>query len=164
MSVTKHYSKGDVIFKEKTVEYALYEIISGSVDIVSSYGEPDEKKLVTLGAGKIFGELGLIDYVPRTASAIASEDVDVLYVEDDDFEKYLEEKPERIFRVLSSTTSRINDLSNDFDAVKKDIVDYYNTDASLRPKKLTDRIKATLKFWDSFYASHPEYLTYYDHI
>jgi CRP-like cAMP-binding protein len=68
--VEKEYQQGDVIFSEGDPGKALYIILDGSVEIVKRCGSED-KVLVTLSAGSFFGELALIDQMPRFASATA---------------------------------------------------------------------------------------------
>ena len=70
--VEKEYQQGDLIFAEGDTGKALYIILNGSVSIVKSCGNED-KVLATLSAGSFFGELALIDQVPRFASATAME-------------------------------------------------------------------------------------------
>jgi CRP-like cAMP-binding protein len=64
-----NYEPGEVLFKEGQFDDQLYFLISGKVNIV--------KKGVELSAlkrrGDVFGEMGIIDGKPRSASIVASE-------------------------------------------------------------------------------------------
>lgn len=74
---TLQFSRGDVIFMENSIGSSMYEIKSGSVGIYAAYGTDSERKLTELEAGRIFGEMGVIDVMPRSATAIAMSDTEV---------------------------------------------------------------------------------------
>ena len=106
--------KGKVIFAAGDVENCMYDIVSGSVDIIADYGKAGEKKLTTLKEGSIFGELGMIGNQPRSATAVAAERsvVNVIYI--DEFGTYFKDKPEKVMDVLRSTSSRMRFLTKDY--------------------------------------------------
>ena len=74
MSEIKYYRKGSVIFKEGAYELSMFSVVSGKVGIFADYKTRDEKVLAELGKGRIFGEMGLIEAKPRSATALALED------------------------------------------------------------------------------------------
>lgn len=67
------YRKGEVIFEEGSRGEHAYVILSGQVDIVRKTRD-GESVLRTLGKGEIFGEMALVDNLPRSASAVSRED------------------------------------------------------------------------------------------
>lgn len=75
--VEKEYQEGEVIFAEGDPGKALYIILDGSVLISKRCGDGD-KVLASLSAGSFFGELALIDNMPRFASAAATEKTSLL--------------------------------------------------------------------------------------
>ncbi len=68
------FTKGTVIFREGDPGDNAYLIQSGTVDIVVKGGN-GEKVIDTLAVGDFFGEMAFIDNVPRSATAIAREDL-----------------------------------------------------------------------------------------
>ena len=58
-----------MIFQEGSTGSSMYELKSGSIGIYAAYGTANEKKLTELEAGRIFGEMGVIDVMPRSATA-----------------------------------------------------------------------------------------------
>jgi EAL domain-containing protein (putative c-di-GMP-specific phosphodiesterase class I)/CRP-like cAMP-binding protein len=64
------FETGEIIFLEGSESDKAYVIESGLVEIFVG-DEPDAVQLNILGAGEIFGEMGLIDSSPRSASARA---------------------------------------------------------------------------------------------
>jgi CRP-like cAMP-binding protein len=69
--IEKEYPSGEVIFAEGDIGKALYIILDGSVTITKRCGD-DETVLAELRSGEYFGELALIDHMPRYASARTS--------------------------------------------------------------------------------------------
>jgi EAL domain-containing protein (putative c-di-GMP-specific phosphodiesterase class I)/CRP-like cAMP-binding protein len=64
------FSTGETIFREGDEADKAYIIESGFVEIFVGVGE-DAMQLNVLGPGDIFGEMGLVDAAPRSASAKA---------------------------------------------------------------------------------------------
>jgi CRP-like cAMP-binding protein len=71
------YNAGDVIFCEFEEGNECFIIHTGEVVIVK-ISEGVEKVLANLKAGDIFGEMGVLEKKPRTATAIAQTDLTVL--------------------------------------------------------------------------------------
>lgn len=59
--------RGDQLVKEKAPEHVIGFILEGSVDVIKG-----DRKIATLKAGEIFGEVGFLLKVPRTASLYAA--------------------------------------------------------------------------------------------
>ena len=67
------YRTGEVIFNQGDAGVAMYVILGGQVRIVLPGVTAEENRhLATLEAGELFGEMGLLDSSPRSASAIAA--------------------------------------------------------------------------------------------
>jgi CRP-like cAMP-binding protein len=76
---------GDVIVREGARADALYVIVSGRVD-VKSRGEGDvEEHIRVMEPGTYFGEIGLLERIPRTATVTALEDVELYRIEGEAF-------------------------------------------------------------------------------
>lgn len=69
--LTRDLGEGAVIFREGEPADEAYLIEDGAVDILQGHGA--ERRLVArLGPGEVFGEMGVIDGSPRSASAVAA--------------------------------------------------------------------------------------------
>ena len=68
-----------VIFREGAPGDGLYIVISGNVRI-SRHSATGEEALAVLEANAFFGEMALIDLLPRAASAIANGPTDVFFI------------------------------------------------------------------------------------
>jgi len=70
------YLKDEIIFNEGDIGRALFIVLSGRVHIKRKT-EDGEVVLATVNAGEIFGEMALLEEMPRTASAVAAEKAQV---------------------------------------------------------------------------------------
>jgi CRP/FNR family cyclic AMP-dependent transcriptional regulator len=70
--VEKEYQPDELIFSEGEIGKALYIILDGSV-VIAKKKDGDRVVLAELPAGSYFGELALIDQMPRFATASAQE-------------------------------------------------------------------------------------------
>lgn len=85
----RRYLKGEIIFDEGEEGQALYVIISGRV-LICRQGEPETGRISEIDAGLAFGELALLDNVPRSAQARAAEDCVLASLSRVDFESLLD--------------------------------------------------------------------------
>jgi CRP-like cAMP-binding protein len=73
MNLRKNLKKGEVIFHEGNPSDCAYIIGSGSIETLES-SPRGQKVLGILEDNEIFGEMGLIDGLPRSATARALKD------------------------------------------------------------------------------------------
>ena len=83
----KKLEKGKTVFVEQMPGESLYLIKKGAVRISKLIAEGDEKTLVTLEAGDVFGEMAILDGSSRSATARVEVDTILLNVKKSDFEK-----------------------------------------------------------------------------
>lgn len=145
----KNYKKGEVIFKEGDFELCMYDIYSGKVGIYANYGTPAQKLLTTLAAEDFFGEMGLIDAFPRSATAVALEDAQVAVIDDDNFNTYFKERPAKIVLIMQHMSARMRELTKDYMEACGTIAEYLEAEEQNQPKSesLLGRMK---KFVDVY--------------
>ncbi len=108
MTLTK--KKGELIFSQNQVGKEMYFIHSGSVTIQK---EKRGKKieLAVLKQGSLLGEMALIDGKPRSATAIAQEDCELLTISQAEFQKQISKTPPwymALIRITSESLRKIN--------------------------------------------------------
>jgi len=81
----RKYPKGEIIFDEGEVGDALHLVIAGRISICRQ-GEPESGRIAEIESGAVFGELALLDDVPRAAQARAAEDCVLASLSRADFE------------------------------------------------------------------------------
>lgn len=100
------YPKDTMIFSEAQPGQELYIIQKGSVKITKIVND-NEVLLAVLKAGDIFGEMSLLENKPRSASAIAYEDAQLLAVNRENFERMVKTQPQIISRLTQLLAERI---------------------------------------------------------
>jgi hypothetical protein len=72
---------GEPVVSEGDKADALYVIVSGRVDVKSRGEAGVEQHIREMGPGTYFGEIGLLERIPRTATVTAIEDVELYRIE-----------------------------------------------------------------------------------
>ena len=109
------YSRGDVIFREGEKASCMYIIQEGRVGIYSAYDTPKQKLLTVLTQDMLFGEMGLIEHMPRSAAAVAVEDdtcVEALFA--NDLPELFEKNPAKVHAILQHLSYRLRRLTKDY--------------------------------------------------
>ncbi len=104
----KVYQKGEIIFSEFEPGDAFYLIQSGRVQICKVLGDI-EKTIDILQPSEVFGEMAILEDSPRSASAIAFDQVKVLEFNRANFEVLMMGQPQIALKLLKLFTKRIYD-------------------------------------------------------
>jgi CRP/FNR family cyclic AMP-dependent transcriptional regulator len=88
---------------------SLYIVLSGRLKVMMSDAEGKEVILSILGPGEFFGEMGLIDDAPRSASVVAIEACELLAITKRDFKKCLADNFEMTMAVMRGLVRRLRD-------------------------------------------------------
>ncbi len=98
----RSYAAGDVIFNAGDVGHEMYVLLDGAVDIVL-----DGKRIEELGPGSVFGEMAIVDSVPRSADAVARTDVVVEPIDEEWFKHLIRRSPTFGLHVMSVMAERL---------------------------------------------------------
>jgi CRP-like cAMP-binding protein len=91
-----------VLTKQGKTSHWLYIIVSGEAEIVQEKPDGTRLRVGSVVAGGFFGEMGLLTGAPRTATVIATTDVECYRLDKDSFQGLLTSRPE-----LAEDISRI---------------------------------------------------------
>lgn len=126
------FSRGQVIFRQGEFASVMYDIISGEIGIYTDYQGADEKQLAVLKAGEIFGEMGLIENYPRSATAVALTDsTAVMELKESDLRAYLQDKPEKLLQVMRQLSSRIRETTRKYVDICRAVSEHRRTQDEL---------------------------------
>jgi CRP-like cAMP-binding protein len=101
------FGNGDVIFEEGSVGKHMYVVVSGSVRIVKKAGG-EVAVVATLGKGELFGEMALVDSLPRSASAVAAgDDTSVVEIDHAQFAYLVGQQPAFALIILKALSLRL---------------------------------------------------------
>lgn len=109
MSAAKRrtFRTGEVIFHRDDPGQVLYVIREGKVKICLISPDGQEISLVVFGKGECFGELALLDGLPRSADAIALEKVECYTLQRSDFHGAIMKNPKIAIQVLEVLSKRL---------------------------------------------------------
>ena len=107
-------SAGDVIFRAGEQADCMYDIYDGKVGIYSDYQTQNEKQLTQLGTDDCFGEMGILDDMPRSATAVCLTNCALLVVKPEDFMQFFQDKPAKILQILQQMCIQLRDLSQKY--------------------------------------------------
>ncbi|OIO55068.1 MAG: hypothetical protein COX57_01790 [Alphaproteobacteria bacterium CG_4_10_14_0_2_um_filter_63_37] len=78
------------LFKAGDEEDALYMVVRGEVDIILPTTSHHHRRLATFGPGTFFGEVAFLDPGPRTADAVATQECELLVLDQQGFNRLLQ--------------------------------------------------------------------------
>ena len=107
------FKAGEMIFSEFEPGDTFYLIQSGRVQLVKHIGDI-EKTLDILQPSEMFGEMAILENSPRSASAIALDEVKVLEFNSQNFEILLLGNPQIALKLLKMFCKRIYDSKRRF--------------------------------------------------
>jgi CRP/FNR family cyclic AMP-dependent transcriptional regulator len=105
----KSYPRSSTIIAAGDPTDALYIVISGRLKVMMSDDEGREVILAILGQGEFFGEMGLVDDEPRSATVIAIEPCELLTIARIDFKKCLAENFDIAMGVMRGLVKRLRE-------------------------------------------------------
>lgn len=107
-SMAADFSAGDVIFREGDLGTEMYIISDGKVEILNRLGEED-RVLAVLEKGDFFGEMSVLEDLPRAATARALTDSRLLQINGSTFDQMLQSNPEIAVRMMRKLSRRLRE-------------------------------------------------------
>jgi CRP-like cAMP-binding protein len=101
---------GQFIFLEGDQDYHFYIIEEGKVEIFSE-ASGKYLKITEVGPGESFGEFAMLIRAPRTASARALTEVQMVKVTEEGFNELLGQLPDWAGSMLRSFAQRLKDMT-----------------------------------------------------
>ena len=106
----KTFRKGDVIIEKGSYGTSAYVIKSGRVEVSDLV---NNKKIVLgiLEGGQIFGEMGLVEDQPRSATVVAVEDVQLAVLSRDNFNDLFGKNPKVLLPIIKALFERLRTVN-----------------------------------------------------
>jgi pSer/pThr/pTyr-binding forkhead associated (FHA) protein len=101
---------GEIIFSEGDIGTEMYIIQSGTVELLKKIGG-ETRVLATLEKGDFFGEMSVLEDVPRTASAQAKTDVEIVRINGATFDAMLKSNTEIAVRMMRKLSRRLREVT-----------------------------------------------------
>ena len=111
LAQTRSAPTDTTIFHEGDPADSIFLVVGGRVKVVTTSSDGKEFILSVLGAGQVFGEMGLLEAAPRSASVVSITEVELLVIKRDDFDRLLTSSPgisRKLMAILSRRLRRAN--------------------------------------------------------
>ena len=105
----KPYPKNSTVVAAGDPADALYIVVSGRLKVIMSDKEGREVILAILNQGDFFGEMGLIDQAPRSATVVAIDSCELLTMTRADFTKCLQNNFDLTMNVILGLVKRLRE-------------------------------------------------------
>jgi CRP/FNR family cyclic AMP-dependent transcriptional regulator len=108
---TRSYGEGAVVVRQGDTSMSFYVVLSGRVRIDhEAEARAGSVEVAGVGPGGAFGEMGLIDDMPRAATVTAVEPTECALLARWDFQNELRDDPEIALALLPVLNATIRDL------------------------------------------------------
>jgi len=105
----KEYPKGEFIIRENDLSDCAYIMESGRAEVCKTLLNGEYQVVGVLEENDIFGELGLIDGFPRSASVRALESCRVSKLTQQAFKSLVRNNPQALMPILKILTNRLRE-------------------------------------------------------
>lgn len=109
-AVRKLFRAGELLFTEGESCGGLHIIAQGRVRLFKTSAKGREQVLALNHSGETIAEIPVFDGGPYPASALAVDDVEIVYISRDDFQAYCLEHPAVALKMLVETGARLRRL------------------------------------------------------
>lgn len=118
-----HFPAGEVLFREGDAGEDMYIIQSGRVAIKKRTGANKDVTLAVLEKGDFFGEMAVLERMPRSATAEMDEAGDLIVISGDTFGDMIKSNPEIAFRMLRKYSIRLREMVKQIEILGKQLGD-----------------------------------------
>ena len=123
MGIVLNKRSGEIIFNEGDSGQEMFVVLSGKVEISLKH----ESKSIVLGLleeGDFFGEMSLLEGMPRSGTAKAVIPTQVVVLQQDSFRQIMASDSELAWRVMNGLSTRLRNQNRDFaERLGKDLQD-----------------------------------------
>jgi uncharacterized membrane protein len=137
---TVTFPAGTALFHRGDPGDSLYVVRSGEVEIFFKNDTGERFVLEVAGPGDFFGEISLLDGGARTASAIATKDLEAVVVDRGDLEELVRLRPGAAMELLTATGRRLRDTNEKLRRTASRNVNVETEDKRSRVMKVADWI------------------------
>ncbi|MBE0509049.1 MAG: cyclic nucleotide-binding domain-containing protein, partial [Marinospirillum sp.] len=104
---SRKISAGEYLFSEGDPGDCLYILVAGEIAVSRQNAKGENLLLARLGAGQPVGEMALLDELPRSATAIASEDSELLKLDKLRFHSLVMQRPQILLGMCKVLATRL---------------------------------------------------------
>ncbi|MBN2737028.1 MAG: cyclic nucleotide-binding domain-containing protein [Spirochaetales bacterium] len=110
----KTFNKKSIVFEEGSPADNFYIVIQGNVEVWKDYYKSKPDLLAKHGPGHLFGEMALIDDLPRSATIVADAGTLLLEMNKDGFNSIIQKNSTIALSVMKSISSMVRKSNDSF--------------------------------------------------
>jgi len=113
----REYPDGSIVVYKGDVGHVLYLILEGEVKVVLTSQEGKEIILNTLQAGDYFGEMSVLDHMPRSATIITMEPCRFMVITREVLIDQIRQHPKLALKLLSEMSRRLREANEQINSL-----------------------------------------------
>jgi CRP/FNR family transcriptional regulator, cyclic AMP receptor protein len=116
--VERRYGEGEIIFHEGDPGQMLYIVGSGQVRIYVNGLDGSETSVIVFGRpGELFGELAVIDGLPRSATAVSLDQTILYTINREQFRDHMRRSPQLALNFMQELSQRVRYNTRQMDSL-----------------------------------------------
>ena len=129
VATRRRAGRGDQVVRAGESADALLILPTGRAQVTNFDEEGREIILAWLGPGEFFGEMGLIDGSPRSASVVAVENCELLSIGKNEFQRCMQENFQVVLKLMQILVRRLREADRNIESLA--LLDVYGRVARL---------------------------------
>jgi CRP/FNR family cyclic AMP-dependent transcriptional regulator len=106
-SLMRSVARGATVVRAEDRTDFVYLVLSGRLKVLATDEEGREVIFGMLGPGELFGEMGVLDDSPRSATVVAADSSQLVVIGKSDFRSFLHDNPEACYYVMRNLVERL---------------------------------------------------------
>ncbi len=115
----RKYAADEIFFHFGDSGHEMFIILQGHVGIYINSLDGSPLQIASLKNGDFFGEMSLLENMPRSATIIALEDTICLVIDESNFEQVMAEQPNLAFRIMKGMSNRLRQQNEELSFLKQ---------------------------------------------
>ena len=129
VATRRRAGRGDQVVRAGESADALLILLTGRAKVTNFDEEGREIILAWLGPGEFFGEMGLIDGSPRSASVVEVENCELLSIGKNEFQRCMQENFQVVLKLMQILVRRLREADRNIESLA--LLDVYGRVARL---------------------------------
>lgn len=129
VATRRRAGRGDQVVRAGESADALLILLTGRAKVTNFDEEGREIILAWLGPGEFFGEMGLIDGSPRSASVVAVENCELLSIGKNEFQRCMQDNFQVVLKLMQILVRRLREADRNIESLA--LLDVYGRVARL---------------------------------
>ncbi|HET7624879.1 MAG TPA: ATP-binding protein [Verrucomicrobiae bacterium] len=108
------FAAGQQVFAKGDPGDGLYVVANGLIEISVAVASDNRRVFAKLGPGEFFGEMAVLEFKPRSATATSAENSVVYFIPRDELLAMVERSPALAFNLLREISRRLRDFNQQY--------------------------------------------------